>query len=70
MYNCRFAEYPSLVGEPHGVGVSLQPPEPVRERGALQYRESLGMESRDLVRVVPTWAIFFSLPSPQFLSCK
>lgn len=33
-------------------------------------RESLGLVSRGLVLIVPTWAILFFLPRPQFVFCK
>lgn len=49
-------EHLRLVDEPCGMRAS----EPVKERGAPQHRKGLGLESRDLVLVVPTWAIFFS----------
>jgi len=59
-------EHPRLVDEPCGMRAS----EPVKERGVSQHREGLGLESRDLVLVVPTWAIFFSLPGFSFSSAK
>lgn len=55
-----------LVNEPCDMRVS----EPVKENGASQHRQALGLKSKDLILVVPAWAILFSLLGFSFSFAK
>lgn len=70
MHNSRFPECLKTCGWGAWCeGFRLCASEPVGESGAPCTRRAC-LESRNLVLVVPTWAVFFSLLRPQFIFFK
>lgn len=70
VHNSKFPECLKTCGrDARCEGFRVCPSEPVRESGAPCTRRAF-LGSKNLILVVPTWAVFFSLPRPQFILCK